>query len=382
MSKKIYKVPLEERIDIISYIDKPHLVREIWLFFDSSVFILLTNFFVKKEQLSPELKEDFSNLIHLLSGDNLNVHPLSLIEAGRDRSGGEMKFNERKWIDHLYALLIAQCVDLENSSFDSPDSWKVSKAREEFILSEFRYQYNCLTISELAVSLYRSLSETSHKLLKETIKFNDKASLPFLRAAHQCNIEGRDNHQKLSIFFDLIKDESYCAKIVDYCIRIILESASEPLLKKALNKIKKEPENTAWDIAIFEQAQLANFLEPFTDLKPIVTFYTCDKNLYYYSQLGRPLVIKILKEYSRVYYPDLSFIREKKDLRLIKNYFDNHFYKNPEDLRCQIIDDIREDLNGIPLNDDITQFLAKIQCVNFSEFVVFKNFFISEQRLN
>ena len=91
-----------------------------------------------------------------------------------------------------------------------------------------------------------------------------------------------DNVEKLNAFFSRIKGLPYCPRIVDYCIRLLILSGEEPLLTGGLKKIKTELQNTALDFALFEMAKMCNFSEPFPDIKPIVNFFTCDKNMYYY----------------------------------------------------------------------------------------------------
>ena len=168
----------------------------------------------------------------------------------------------------------------------------------------------------------------------------------------------------------------YCPKIVDYCIRLILEKPSnDSLINGALRKIGNELENSSWDIAIFEQSQLGNFLEPFQDIKPYGIFYTCDNNQYYYARLGRPLIVNVLNNYSRVYYPDLRFENlDNKSLQIIKDYFAPRFPENADDFKDQLINKIKDDLRKAGDLIGSHTFIQSLEKIDFSEFPVYQFF--------
>lgn len=375
MKKNIYRIDLEEGVDILSYSNKPHLKREIWLFFDSSVFVELTNFFVKKTEVANRHKSDFKNLVSYLSTTNINIHPLSLIEAAREKKNTG-KLNEQRWIDHLYGVLLAQCVSIEVSSLETPFDWTISREREKFILGEYAYLYPATSLDQLAVHIFRNIFGEIEQTLAFTIQYNEKVVSPFLKAIRYANSQGRKNFEKLEIFFAQISNLPFCPKIVDYCLRLILEKPSEEsLINGALAKIGSELENSAWDISIVEQSQFGNFSEPFEDIKPIGIFYTCDGNQYYYGKLGRPLIINILNKCSRIYFPNLQFEKvDRKSIQLIINYYGSRFPEDPNVLKSIIIDDAKAELHKKGELNVGNAFIEKLEEMDFSKFSIYRFF--------
>lgn len=365
---KIYEIPLEKNKDIISYSSLSHIIREIWFLFDSSVLVRFSNFFMDRKKISFELKDSFIKLVALLSHNNINIHYLPLFEAAKGPESFKLPLNRELGIKHIHALLIAQCIDLEHFNFDERE-WRISKKREKFIIDAHQKGGN--NLEELAKIMYDELVKGELQAFLNGLKsFNEECVFPYLNSLRNANLEGGSNVEKLEIFFSGLKNTRYCPKIADYCMRVLLLSHKEPLLKGALRKIKTEIENTAIDFALFEMASLSNFREPFTDIKPMVNFFTCDNNLYYYANLGHPLVINLPNLNEHIYYPDMSYIaHDKKIITLAKDFFK---MSNLNDIKDLVIAEVNKEINKIGWTKKNIEVFNEIKNIDLSDLIVYK----------
>lgn len=356
---KIYQLNLRENVDVFSVSNLPQLIGEEWFFFDSSVFVGLTNSLIDGKAV---LEGDFLALARLLSTRNINIHPLAILEAAKDSSGNKT-YCEERGIKHLHSMLLAQALDFWGEKTDHP--FQISEAKSSYILNQYS-NYKASSLVELATLMFNDLFlKNPPERCQQSIQISE----PFLTAAREANLIKGTVFQKLQFFFDNIPPKPRLPKILDYCVRMIVLSNREPLLGGALKKVKRELQNSAWDIALFELSQLGNFSEPFEDLRPLGTLFTCDTNMYYYAKLGRPLVISIPGFTGRIYYPDLSFLKEdKKALDLVREKFQ---INTPMDLREILIQKVAEKKTDLS-QEDFAKAVMSIVSTDFSKYSIYK----------
>lgn len=378
---KILEIPIEEKIDIISFSIHSHFLREIWLFLDTSIFVRLTDYFIDKKPLKLDFIESFKNFVSLLSTQNLNIQHFSLFEASKKNGIIGVEMNDELAVKHIQSMIIAQCVDLQKSSFETSDSWVISQKRMEHILSQYKFESN--NIEDLANKIYASYKAGLNKNFFDTIaNYKNKAVVPFLEAIRHANMIDGNISEKLNTFFAQIENRKlpYCPRIVDYCIRLVLLSGKDPLLKGALKKIKTEIDNTAIDFALFELAKISNFSEPFPDIKPIVSFFTCDRNMYYYARLGHPLQINLPNLKESVYFPDLSYLKDNRELiEILLKYFK---INPPEELKEFVLEKIKEFISIAGWTESNKVTFQNISRIDFKELEIYKYYYQYGFQLN
>ena len=291
--------------------------KEIWHIFDTSVFCRLNEFF----ETGVCSCANMSKLLFQLSSLNINIHPLSIFEAAKNNSIDFLPLNKAKAIELIQALIKAQCIDLDYPLEDR----KLSDKRIRYITDQYPFKTN--DIEDLSNKIFEVCEIGVNKYFAEKIKqFKETIIRPIIFKCYEANKLSSDRHTKISTFLDGLNSYPYSPKLVDFCLHLLVKSDSEPLLKGFFKKIKTESENTLTDIAISEMVMVANFLNPFTDLRPQVDFFTTDKNLFYYSKLGRPLVVISPDDsFQRFYYPDINLLRlTNKEKETVKEYFKGH----------------------------------------------------------
>ena len=293
------------------------IFKEIWYLFDTFVYCRL-NDFIETGDTSCDKLDD---LIRNLSTSNINTHPLTFFEAAKSNPINFLPLNRNEAIKYIETILKSQCVDLNYSLTERV----FSNNRIDFILNEFEFKAD--SIENLSEQLYVSFEPMFTTIVANKLKeFKEGFVRPIISKCYDSNKLSCDRLTKIDAFLDSLDDLPYCPKIVDFCLHLLLKSDSEPLLKGFFKKMKTELENTLNDIAICEMSTIANFLNPFKNIRPHITFFTTDKNLHYYSKLGKPLIlIQPDNTFQRLYYPDLNSLNiTKKEKAIIKKYFRGH----------------------------------------------------------
>lgn len=361
--KKIYELNLEVETEVFRCSNLPNGVGEIWFHFDSSILVELTRYFVDKK--IEGLNEDFIRLVKLLSSNNINISPIAILETARDKAEGN-NLNRGRGVSHTHALLMAQCVDIEKSDL-STQKWLLSESRVSYLLSQHK-NYVAGSLIELAEKIFLDIKKGAAKT-NNFSRLRSSAALA-LTAAWRANKFNGPLCKKLEFFRSEIPDRPYLPKIIDYCIHLISLSATEDLLQGGLRKIATELDNTTMDIVLFELFQMGHFSEPFDDLKIAGAMFTCDKNMYYFAKLGRPLILALPGYYQRIYYPDFSYLRhDKKSLQIARSYFN---LSSPDEVRDFLLQQLQES-EKIGLEDQI-KFANQILSNDFSRYAVFKSF--------